>query len=70
MRCLLHLDGTVQRVDDARKISQQAVARGANDPAILRNYQRVDSLTQAPKRLMRARIILTHQAAKSHYIGM
>jgi hypothetical protein len=36
----------------------------------LRNYQRVDSLAQASKRLMRTRIILTHQAAESHHIGM
>ena len=28
----LHLDGAIQRVNDARKIRQQAVARGAYDP--------------------------------------
>jgi hypothetical protein len=36
----------------------------------LRNYQRVDSLAQASKRLMRTRFIFTHQAAESDHIGM
>ena len=32
----LHFDGAVQRIDDARKIRQQAVAGGADDAAALR----------------------------------
>jgi hypothetical protein len=67
---LLHLDGAVYRVDHARKISQQAIARGADDPAILRNYQWVNSLAQTSKRLMRSGIILAHEAAESDHIGM
>ena len=39
----LHFDGAVQRVDDARKIRQQAVACGADDPSAMRRDQRVDS---------------------------
>jgi hypothetical protein len=70
MCCSLHLDGAIQRVDDARKISQEAVARCADDSAILRKYQRVDSLTQPAKRLVRPNIILAHEAAESDHIGM
>jgi hypothetical protein len=70
MRCLLHLDGTVQRIDDARKIRQHAVARGADDPSTLRYYQRVDSVAEPSKRLVRTRFILAHQAAESHHIGV
>jgi hypothetical protein len=67
---LLHLNGAAQRVDHARKISQQAIARGADDPPILRKYQRVDRLAQTSKRLMRTGIILAHETAESDHIGM
>ena len=50
-RCSLHLDGAVQRVDDARKIRQQAVARGADDPSAVRGDQRVDSAAELDRAL-------------------
>ena len=65
VRCSLHLDGAVQRVDDARKIRQQAVARGADDPPVMRRDQRVDRAAQPSERLMRTRFILAHQAAET-----
>jgi hypothetical protein len=39
-RCIF--DGTVQRIDNTRKISQHAVACGADDPSAMRRDQRVD----------------------------
>ena len=68
--CSLHLDGAVQRVDDARKIRQQAVARGADDPPAMRRDQRVDGAAEPSERLMRARLILAHQAAETDHIRM
>ena len=67
---MLHLNGAAQRVDHARKISQQAITRGADDPAVLRNYQGVNSLAQTSKRLMRTGIILAHETAESDHIGV
>ena len=67
-RCIC--EGAVQRVDDARKIRQQAVARGADDPSALCRYQRVDCAAKTTKSLMRARFILAHQAAESDHIGV
>ena len=69
-RCPLHLDGAVQRVDHARKISEQAVACGPDDPPTLRHDQRVYGVAEPSKCLMRARFILTHEAAESDHIGM
>jgi len=66
----LHLDGAVQRVDDAQKIRQHAITCGADDPSTLRHYQRVYSAAEASKCLMGARFILTHKAAESDHIGM
>ena len=45
-RCSLHLDGAVQRVDDARKIRQQAVAGRADDPPAMCRDQRVDGAAE------------------------
>ena len=45
-RGALHLDRAVQRVDDARKICQQAVAGRADDPSAMCRDQRVDSAAQ------------------------
>ena len=42
----LHLDGAVQRVDDTRKIRQQAVAGRADDPPAMRRDQRVDGAAE------------------------
>ena len=42
----LHLDGAAQRIDYARKIRQQAVARRAYDPPAMFRDQRVDSAAQ------------------------
>ena|SRR6516162_7847501 len=42
----LHLDSTVQRIYDAGKIRQQAVAGGTDDPPAMCRYQRVDSAAQ------------------------
>ena len=66
----LHLEGAVQRVDDARKIRQKAVACGADDPSAVRRYQRVDSAAEPSERLMRTRFVLAHQAAETDHIGM
>jgi hypothetical protein len=70
MRCPLHLDGAIQRVDDARKIRQHAVARGTDDPSTLRHDQRVYSAAEPSKCLVCTRFILTHEAAESDHIGM
>ena len=67
---LLHLDGAVQRIDDARKIRQHAVARRADDPPAMRRDQRVDGAAQLAERLMRACLILAHQPAETDHIRM
>ena len=64
----LHLDGAVQRIDDARKICQQAVARGANDPSAMRRDQWVDSAAQLTEGTMGASLVLPHQTAETNYI--
>ena len=46
--CLLHLDRTAQRVDNARKIRQQAVACGADDPPAVFRDQRHAGACPAP----------------------
>ena len=69
-RGALHLDRTAQRIDDARKIRQQAVARRADDPSVMRGDQRVNGAPQVAKRAMRAGLILAHQPAEPHYIHM
>ena len=66
----LHLDGATQRVDDARKIRQHAVARGTDDPPAMRCDQRVDGAAQLAERSMRAGLILAHQPAETDHIGM
>jgi len=66
----LHLDGATQRVDDARKIRQHAVAGRADDPAAMRCDQRVDGRAELVQGLMRAGLILAHQPAETGHIGM
>ena len=66
----MHFDGAVQRIDDARKIRQQAVACGAHDPSASRRDQWVDSAAELSKCVVRTRLILAHQAAESDHIGM
>jgi hypothetical protein len=69
-RGALHLDGAVQRIDDTRKIRQQAVAGRADDPPAVRHDQRVDRAAELPQRSMRAGLILTHQPAETDDICM
>ena len=64
----LHLDGAIQRVDDARKIRQQAVAGRTDDPSAVRRDQRVDGAAELAQRLMRAGLILSHQPAETDHI--
>ena len=66
----LHLDGAAQRVDDARKIRQQAVACGADDPSAMGRDQRIDGAAELAERSMRAGLILAHQAAETDHIRM
>ena len=65
MRGPLHLDSAAQRIDHARKIRQKAVARGADDPPAMPCDQRVDGAAQGAQGLMRACLILPHQAAEA-----
>ena len=69
-RAPLHFDGAVQRIDDARKIRQQAVARRADYPATLRRDQRVDRAAELIQRSMRPGLILAHQPAETDHIRM
>ena len=69
-RGALHLDSATQRVDDARKIRQQAVACRADDPPAMRRDQRVDGAAELAERLMRAGLILAHQSAETDHIRM
>ena len=69
-RRLLHRDGAAERVDDAGKIRQQAVSRGADDPPAMRRDQRIDGGAQLAQRPMRAGLVLAHQAAEPRDIGM
>jgi hypothetical protein len=55
---MLHFDGAVQRVDDARKIGQQAVARGSDNPPAMRRDQRVEGAAELAERSVRAGLIL------------
>src|SRR5438105_2871514 len=57
-------------VDDAREIRQQAIPCRADDPTAMRDDQRVDGAAELAQRLMRARLILAHQAAEPHHIRM
>ena len=66
----LHLDGAVQRIDDARKIRQQAVACRADDPPAMCCDQRVDGAAELAERLMRPCLILAHQPAETDHIRM
>ena len=66
----LHFERAVQRVDDAREIRQQAIPCRADDPTAMRDDQRVDGAAELAQRLMRARLILAHQAAEPHHIRM
>jgi hypothetical protein len=66
----LHLDGTVERVDDTRKISEQAITRRADDPPAMGRDQRVDGAAELAQCLMGACLILAHQAAETDYIGV
>jgi hypothetical protein len=66
----LHLDRAAERVDDTRKIRQQAVARSADDPPAMRRDQRVDGAAELAERSMRARFIHTHQPAETDHIRM
>jgi hypothetical protein len=45
-RSTLHLDGAGQRIDNARKIRQQAVACGPNDAPAMRPDQRIDGTAE------------------------
>ncbi len=69
-RRALHRDGATKRVDDARKIRQQAVAGGADDSPPMRRDQRVDGPAELAERPMRAGLVLAHQAAEPDDIGM
>src|SRR5467141_4783233 len=66
----LHLESATERVDDARKIRQQAVTCGADDPSAMRRDQRVDGAAELAERSMRAGLILAHQAAEPDHIRM
>ena len=44
----LHLDSAAQRVDNARKIREQAVACCADDPPVMRCDQRIDGAARSP----------------------
>jgi hypothetical protein len=69
-RCPLHLDRATQRVDHAQKIRQHAVACRADNPPAMRCDQRVDGRAQLIQGTMRAGLILTHEPAKTGYVGM
>ena len=69
-RDALHLDRTAQRIDDARKIRQQAVARRADDPPAMRRDQRVNGAAQLAERPMRAGLVLAHQPAEADHVRM
>ena len=69
-RRVLHLDGAVQRIDDTRKIRQNAIACRADNPPAMRCNQRVDGGAELAQGLMRTGLILTHQPAEPGYIGM
>src|SRR5438105_7806194 len=69
-RCPLHLDGAIQRVDNARKVRQQAVRCRADDPSAMRRDQRVDCHAENAERSMGADLILAHQPAEADHIRM
>ncbi len=69
-RRALHLDGAAERIDDARKIRQQAVAGGADDPPPMRRDQRVDGAAELAERPMRAGLVLAHQTAEPDHVRM
>src|SRR6516164_5351230 len=64
----LHFDGAVQRIDDARKIRQQAVTGRADDPSAVRSDQRVDGAAQFTQGLVGTRLVFAHQPAETGYI--
>jgi len=66
----LHLDGAIERVDDARKIRQQAVTGGADNSAVMRPDQRIDGAAQFAERPMRPGLVLAHQPAETSHIGV
>src|SRR6516165_7262222 len=67
-RGALHFHGAFQRIDDARKIRQQAVTGRADDPSAVRSDQRVDGAAQFTQGLVGTRLVFAHQPAETGYI--
>ena len=64
-RGLLHLDSAAERVDDAGKIRQQAVARRADDTPAMCGDQRIDGVSQFAECPVRASLVHAHQPAEA-----
>src|SRR5215469_3647906 len=64
----LHFNGAVQRIDDARKIRQQAVTGRADDPSAVRGDQRVDGAAELAEGSMRAGLVLAHKPAETGHV--
>ena len=65
----LHFDGTAHRVDDARKLDQQAVTGGLDDAAPVLIDFRIDQLPEMrPEAFVRAFLIGAHQARVTRHV--
>jgi hypothetical protein len=66
----LHLDRTAHRIDDARKLHQQAVAGGLDDAAMVLGDLRIDELmAQRFEAFERAFLVRPHQPRIPRHIG-
>jgi hypothetical protein len=63
-------DGAAHRLDGARKVDQQAVARTLDDAAAMRGDMGLDQLAQMRlEEAQRAFLVMAHQPAVAHHVG-
>ena len=65
----LDVDGAGQRLDDAREVGQHAVARRADDAAVVLGDEPVDDLAAGPQAGVRAGLVVVHLAREADRVG-
>ena len=66
---LLDADSAGQRLDDAREVGQHAVARRADDAAVVLGDEPVDDLAAGPQAGVRAGLVAVHLAREADRVG-
>src|SRR5882724_7844550 len=65
----LNAEGAVERIDGARELGQDAVARGIGDTAALLRDEAIRHLPMGAEQAQRAGLIAVHQAGVAGHIG-